>query len=204
MVWTILLAVAIAYLLGSIPSAYIVGRLKKGRDIRRMGGGNPGAFNVFREVGPGAGIAVLFTDMAKGAGAVLIAQAMGLPQEVKLLAGLVAVIGHDWSPFLQFKGGKGLATTLGVLSALVPREIAIILGIVAIPIFITRNLTLSVAIGLVFLPLVVWQFGGSGMLIGYSAALPALCGIRHIPTAREAIAASHSKRDFIFDRWRNR
>jgi len=80
-----------------------------------MGGGNVGAVNAFKQVGRGAGIAVLLADMAKGAGAVAIAQwLLDVPPLFVLAAGLAAVVGHNWSIFLKFTGGKGMATTIGV------------------------------------------------------------------------------------------
>ncbi|GAI24857.1 unnamed protein product, partial [marine sediment metagenome] len=101
-----IIAIVIGYLLGSIPSAYVAARLVKGKDIRQMGGGNVGVLNTFKEVGRGAGIAVILADMAKGAAAVVIAQwLLDVPQLFVLAAGLAAVAGHNWSIFLKFTGG---------------------------------------------------------------------------------------------------
>ncbi len=117
-----IIAIIVAYLLGSIPAAYIITRLRTGKDIRQMGGGNVGARNVFREVGLGAAIAVGIFDVAKGAGAVVIAEwLLGWPHPFVfglglfvLAAGLAAVAGHMWSIYLEFTGGNVLATFLGV------------------------------------------------------------------------------------------
>ena len=119
------LAVIVAYLLGSIPFSYIAGRLLKGIDIRQVGGGNAGALNTMREVGTAAGFGVLFADIAKGALAVLIARWLGLSLIFVSIAGFAAVVGHNWPVFLHFRGGKGAATTLGVLLVLVPIELLI-------------------------------------------------------------------------------
>jgi glycerol-3-phosphate acyltransferase PlsY len=193
---------ALAYLLGSIPSAYIAGRLK-GVGIQGVGGRNPGALNVWREVGRVAGVVVLLVDVGKGAVAVLIAQWLGLPYALVLLAGLAAVLGHDFSAFLRFKGGKGAATTMGVLLVLVPHPLLIALGICSIVVLITRNVTLGLAVQFIALPILLWQMSYPGLLVGYSAALPIISGMRHIPILRQEVIAK-SKRELIFDRWQRR
>jgi glycerol-3-phosphate acyltransferase PlsY len=185
----VILVVLAGYFLGSIPSAYIVARLRKGIDIRKVGGGNPGALNTYREIGAIEGTIVLLADIAKGAGAVFLAQASGIPQLFVLLAGAASVIGHTWPVFLSFHGGRGLATTVGVFLALFSWKMLIAIGIAAIPILITRNITFGMAIGLASLPLIVWRFGGSMTPILYSILLPLFLGLRYIPTFKEAIAA---------------
>ena len=180
-------AIVIGYLLGSISFAYIAGRLSKGVDIREVGGGNPGALNVFREIGKAEGILVLLADIGKGLGAVLIARWLGVPLVFQLLAGLAAVVGHDWSIFLKFSGGKGAATTLGVLLTLIPWGSPIFVGIGTIPYIITRNPVVSYALAIIFLPFVAWLVYSSGALVACSAFLPLLPGMRHIPTVRRLL-----------------
>ena len=164
-------AITASYLLGAIPFAYIAGRLKKGVDIRQVGGGNMGALNTFREIGLAAGLAVLIADITKGLVAVLIARWLGLSTVWVLVAGFAAIAGHNWPVFLKFRGGKGAATTLGVLLGLVPVEAAISLGVIAIIIIITSNVRFAVAIGLMCLPVIIWQFDGSLTFIIYSLSL---------------------------------
>ncbi|GAI90445.1 unnamed protein product [marine sediment metagenome] len=171
MILNAIIAVVIGYLLGSIPFAYIAGRLKKGVDVRQVGGGNVGALNVMREVGVAAGFAVLAADVAKGLVAVFVARWLGLPLIWVLVVGFAAVAGHNWPVFLRFRGGKGGATIMGVLLALIPREFAISFAIIAIIVIITSNPTLGFGIGMACLPLIIWQFNGSDMLIIYSLAL---------------------------------
>ena len=197
---TEIIAIALGYLLGSIPMAYIVGHLKKGGDIRQMGGGNMGALNTIREVGPAVGLAVLFADIAKGLLAVLIAHWFGLSLIWVFVVGFAAVIGHNWPIFLKFKGGKGGATTMGVLLALVPREFGIIFAIIVLIVVVTSNARLGMVIGFAFLPLIVWQFGGSGNLIIYSLVLPLFVGIRSLAEMKRAVAESGSRKGLIFDR----
>ena len=114
------ISILAAYLLGAIPTAYIFGRLLKGLDIRQHGSGNMGATNAFRVLGKGPGTAVLLIDIIKGLIPVaFVAPALGLNNPLALvIIGLIAVCGHNWTVFLQFKGGKGIATTLGVLIGL--------------------------------------------------------------------------------------
>ncbi len=123
-----LLGLLVSYFLGAIPTAYLFGRLLKGIDLRRHGSGNLGATNAFRVLGKGAGIAVLIIDVLKGTVSVLLSRyAFFTPQAIPqagislpfylCLSAVCAVSGHNWTIFLGFKGGKGVATSLGVLIA---------------------------------------------------------------------------------------
>lgn len=111
----IALLVAGSYLLGSIPFGILVARWLAGVDVREHGSGNIGATNVFRVAGRPAGIACLGLDVLKGLAPPLAASALGLAAGWQVAAGLAAIIGHGASPFLGFRGGKGVATSLGVL-----------------------------------------------------------------------------------------
>jgi len=197
---SIVLAIVIGYLLGSIPFAYIAGRLVKGVDIRKVGGGNMGALNAIREIGPFAGFTVFFFDIAKGSLAVLVAQWLGLDWPWVFVAGFAAVAGHNWPVWLKFKGGQGLATTMGVLIPLAPIEFAISFGVIMIVIIITSNARLSSAVGLALLPLFIWLFGGELALIIYSLALPIFCILKSMTRLKSDLAKSGVKGNFIFDR----
>lgn len=194
------LAVIIGYLLGSIPFAYITGRLVKGVDIRRVGGGNIGATNVLREVGTAAGIAVLIADIAKGTVAVLVAHWLGISLPVVFVAGLAAVVGHSWPIFLRFSGGMGGATTIGVFFALVPAECAISFGIMLLVAFATSNLRLAMGVGFIFLPFIIWGFGGGLDIIIYSIALPLFTSLRVAPTVIKSLRNPQERKSLIFDR----
>ena len=194
------IAVVAAYLLGSIPSAYIAGRLVKGIDIRKVGGGNVGAVNALREVGTAAGFAVFFADIAKGALAVLIARWLGLPQIAVFVTGFAAVAGHNWPIFLQFKGGKGGATTAGVFFALVPVEFAIAFTIMFAIGLVTSNARFSFGIGFLLLPFIIWGFGGELSLILYSIALPVFISLCLIPDLRKRLASPKAGKNLIIDR----
>ena len=114
------ISVVLAYLIGSIPVAYIFGRMLKGLDIREHGSGNMGATNAFRVLGKGPGTIVLILDIVKGIIPVtFLANAFGLGDALSLvIISVAAVAGHNWTIFLGFKGGKGMATSLGVLIGL--------------------------------------------------------------------------------------
>jgi len=129
----ILATLVLAYLLGAIPFSLLIGRKVKGIDLREHGSGNLGATNVYRTLGAGWGGACLLLDMAKGVAAVLVmtlvvgSQAAGeslplrlTPDMYRILAGIVAILGHSFSPFVGFRGGKGIATTFGVFLVLEP------------------------------------------------------------------------------------
>jgi acyl phosphate:glycerol-3-phosphate acyltransferase len=181
---------AFGYLLGSVPSGWLVMKLYRNQDLRKLGSGNIGAANVFRSAGPGAFTATLIADGLKGFIPVMTGIALGLgDQEIALAGiGLAAVIGHTWPIFLGFRGGKGVATSGGVLLALAP--VALILAGLswAFTIRLTRLASLSslvaVAVGfisLIVLHLIGWQawrpVGWSVVLLGI--ALTGLVLYRH-------------------------
>ena len=178
------LIVLVAYLLGSVPTAYIAGRTLKGIDIRHIGDGNMGAANAYRQLGPRVGVMVGIVDAAKGALAVLIAQAADAPQAVVLLAGAAAVFGHNWPIFLGFRGGRGESTTIGVLLAVLTIPMLIVAAPAILAHFIFRDTTKAAAFIFVPLPLVCWLLGLSGVLIVYSIALPCLVGFTHFLRTR--------------------
>jgi glycerol-3-phosphate acyltransferase PlsY len=155
----ILLVIAVAYLLGSIPSAYIVGRLLKGLDIREVGDGRLGAAAAYRRVGLAGGVIVGLMDVSKGVAAVLLAQELGLPLLVVFLAALAVVVGHNWSIFLRFKGGKGALTMYGVLVSLLLWQFFIALALAAVAYLITHKTGISTGVLLGFLSLISWLTG---------------------------------------------
>jgi glycerol-3-phosphate acyltransferase PlsY len=175
-----ILAVGIAYVLGSIPFAFIVTYLKKNVDIRRLGTGNVGTMNTAREIGLFFGIVVLLLDMAKGWLAIFIAQRLGLSLLWMFPVGFAAVSGHSWSLFLKFRGGRGVAATLGVLLALAPLEFSMVFIVILTIFLLTRNSGLAVGVGLVILPLVLWAFGKEESLILYSLIMAIFLGLRNI------------------------
>jgi len=202
------IAVVLGYLLGSIPSAYIATRVATGKDVRRLGGGNVGGLNVYREVGAIPAAVAGIVDLGKGAAAVAIAQwLLGVSQPFVLAAAVAAVVGHNWMFWLKFSGGKGMGAAIGALVVLLPVYgypwgLAIFFGIVLIPFVVTRNVALSMGVGLLSLPFIGWLGMKSTPFIIFSIVLGLIILVKFIPTARLALARTGSKKDFVFDRGR--
>jgi acyl phosphate:glycerol-3-phosphate acyltransferase len=132
----------IAYLLGSIPSGLIVGKVFYGIDIREHGSGNLGGTNTFRTLGKKAGLAVTLADILKGTLAVLLAKWFG-PDLHPLIAGVIAVVGHMYPIFAGFRGGKAVATSGGILLAYAPLMFVILLLVFFISLYVTKYVSLS-------------------------------------------------------------
>lgn len=144
-----------AYLLGSVPSAYLVARWRRGIDIRQHGSGNVGAANVMASVSKWWSIPVTLFDIGKGALTVWVAQLLGLGAAQQVTVGIITIIGHNWPVFLRFRGGRGIFTSLGVITMLSPKLGLIIL---VMPYLLApfRQLSLGVFVGLVSLPFFSW------------------------------------------------
>lgn len=190
-------AIIISYLLGAIPTAYLFGRFLKGIDIRQHGSGNVGATNAFRVMGKTAGIAVLALDIFKGFLAVVFLADLALWQThqlpeipLRLLLGLICISGHNWTVFLQFKGGKGVATTLGVLLGLAVKIISlrIIFGLVVVTwlvVFLaTRIISIASILSAITLPIYIFLFKQPKILTFCGIILALFILIRHIPNLK--------------------
>jgi glycerol-3-phosphate acyltransferase PlsY len=182
MTWLVLV---LSYLLGSIPTAYIASRLLHGKDIRRMGDANMGAGNAYRELGARTGITIGIIDAAKGALAILIAHAANLSQAMILLAGVAAVIGHNWPVFLGFRGGRGVSTSIGVLFATVTLPMLIMTVPTIAALVLTKSVTKSMAVLFVPLSGLAWWLNFSGLLIGYCILIPVIVALTHYLRVRQ-------------------
>ena len=198
MISDIVIAIIIGYLLGSIPSAYLAGRLRKGVDIREVGSKNMGAMNVYYEVGRVEAVLVTLADLGKGIGAILLVRWLSgnpLISEFGLLTGLTgaaAVMGHVFPVFLKFRGGKGGATAIGILLFLMSRAVPFLFIIFAIALLVTRNPIFSYSLLLIVFPFVAWRiyFNTHGEdLIFFSIGVGVFMGIQYIPRLKEM----HSK-----------
>ena len=194
-----ILSIIIGYLLGSIPTAYIVSRLRKGIDIRNVGSGNMGAANVIRQIGAHEGVFVGLIDIAKGAVAILIAQALDIPEPWVFGTGFAALVGHNFPVFAGFRGGRGSATIIGIFLVLAPEAILVTLVVVAIPFFTTRKFTAAILIGFALLPLFVWLFEGSLELVRYVLAIDLFMLVRNLSGLKQVLAKGVIK-DMIHDR----
>ncbi|MFQ6122637.1 MAG: glycerol-3-phosphate acyltransferase [Dehalococcoidales bacterium] len=186
----ITIVIICAYLIGSFPSAYIAGRLRKGIDIRQVGTRNMGAMNVFYQVGFVEGLLVLATDIGKGTAAIALARWLGVPMIAQLFAGVAAVIGHGFPIFLQFRGGRGGATCIGILVFLMPWSIPFYLAIFGISLPLTHYPTLSYSVAFLCFPFIAWLKYHSPELIIYSLGIVLLPAIKYIPRIKEMHASA--------------
>jgi len=193
------LSVVIGYLLGSIPTAYIVSRARKGVDIRDIGSRNMGGANVMREIGTHEGVFVGLFDIAKGAGAVLIAQWLNVPELWLFGTGFAAVVGHNFPVFAGFRGGRGSATVIGIFLVLAPWATLVTLALIAIPFFTTRKFAGAILVGFALLPLFIWLLEGSLMLVRYALIIDAFMLIRNLSGIRQVLSKGLAK-DIIYDR----
>jgi glycerol-3-phosphate acyltransferase PlsY len=165
------LLLVISYLLGSLPTALIVSRILTGEDIREMGDGNMGARNVTHVMGWGAGIFVAMMDFGKGGGAILLARNFTPDTGWQIAVGCAAVIGHDFPIWAKFKGGQGMAATLGVLFFLTPVATSWGLVVFFLAYLVTRIFDLSAGLGLGCLAFLVWYTHVNDLILYLAVAL---------------------------------
>ena len=194
-----ILSIIIGYLLGSIPTAYIVSRMRKGIDIRNVDSGNMGAANVIRQIGAHEGVFVGLIDISKGAVAILIAQTLNISELWVFGTGFAALVGHNFPVFAGFKGGRGSATIIGIFLVLAPEAILVTLVVVAIPFFTTRKFTGAIIIGFALLPLFVWLLEGSLSLVRYALAIDLFMLVRNLSGIKQVLIQGIIK-DIIYDR----
>jgi glycerol-3-phosphate acyltransferase PlsY len=179
------LACGLAFALGAIPFSWILARLVGGVDIRHLGSGNVGATNVARTLGYGPGALALLLDALKGVAAVLAARAIagGGAQggTVEAVAGGLAVLGHNFTPFLRFKGGKGVATGAGVFGLLAPKALAASVVVFAFAVAVSRTVSLGSVLAAAAMPVGVFLFGGDPALVLLAVLVAALVIARHRP-----------------------
>ena len=204
-----LIIVVVSYLLGSIPFGYLLVRIFRGQDVRQAGSGNIGATNVARTGSKGLGIATLFLDALKGYAAVKFAFWLAASSRfeshshtIVLLAALAAfcaILGHMFTVWLRFKGGKGVATAVGAFAALAPRAIVVALILFVIVVALTRYISLgSMAAAAAFPLLVLWLSPAertTPAILLLIAASSLLIVVRHKDNIRRLLAG-------IEHRWR--
>jgi acyl phosphate:glycerol-3-phosphate acyltransferase len=184
---TLFVFVAIgAYLIGAIPFGLIVGRLARGVDLRQHGSHRTGATNALRTLGLPAALVVLLLDIAKGVTAVVVARALGgdvLSEWAAAIAGVAAIVGHNWSIYIRFTGGRGVATSGGALGAMSPLTLLIVAPIVFGLIWRTRYVSLGSISGALAAPVVaaiLWAVGAASVqAIAYAAVAGILVAAAH-------------------------
>lgn len=207
MVFAILLIVAVSYLLGSMPSGYVLVRLFRHQDIRRAGSGNIGATNVLRAGGKGLAAATFFLDMLKGCCAVWLGGLLGgllVPgaslANMQALAALVAVLGHIFPVWLGFHGGKGVATGFGVFLVAAPWAALAAISVFFIVLFFSRYVSLASILGSASFPVFAWllarlQTGGERpwFFIAVQFAVALLIIAKHHQNIRRLLAGTESR-----------
>jgi glycerol-3-phosphate acyltransferase PlsY len=214
--YILLAVILLSYLVGSIPTAIIVSKLVMGEDIRKFGSGNAGGTNVFRVVGKRYGILVILLDALKGALAVIVVARLfygSIPFEnitpfddftlVQIIAGVSAVIGHIWTVFAGFKGGKGIATALGMLLSIVTVDMLLAVGVFVIVVYFSRYISLGSIIAAVSVPLIMIirenvfnvNIQGYHTLLPFSIALSFLIIYTHRQNINRLVAGNESRID---------
>ncbi|MGM0688898.1 MAG: glycerol-3-phosphate 1-O-acyltransferase PlsY [Bacillota bacterium] len=189
----VFIVLVVAYLIGSLPFGYIASRMLQRTDIRNYGSGNIGATNVLRVMGWRAALPVFILDMLKGAAAVLLAKAISSETIIYLSAGFLAMIGHSLPLFLKFKGGKAVATGIGVLAAVsgwVTLSLIITAGII---VALTRYVSLGSIIGAILVPLFFWLFDYDLPYIFFGLAMAVLVAARHHENIGRLLKGTESK-----------
>jgi glycerol-3-phosphate acyltransferase PlsY len=192
----------VAYLLGSIPTGFLVAKAR-GLDIRSVGSGNIGAMNVFRYLGVVAGVLVLVADAAKGWLAVAVASKLvsswlfpagAEPREwPAICAGFSAIVGHNYTCWLYFKGGKGIATSAGVLGALAPLSLLIIFGIWIVVVTLSRYASLASVAAALGLPLAAWLTSRDLALTAAAVVFTALAVYKHRANLKRLLSGTESR-----------
>lgn len=188
-----IIILVIAYLIGSISFSYLFGKMLKGIDVRKHGSGNAGATNTLRVLGLGPALTVLALDIGKGVLAVWIAKWASEEIWLQAAAGVMAIVGHNWPVYFGFRGGKGIATTIGVTATLCPVPF-LISGVIAI---VTIALTKYVSLGsLIFaglLPVLVWMMDVSAEVFWATLLLGVLAWYRHRSNIAKLIAGKENR-----------
>jgi glycerol-3-phosphate acyltransferase PlsY len=171
--------IAIAYLAGSVPFGLLIARLTGNVDLRRVGSGNIGATNVLRAVGKGAAALTLIGDIGKGAAAVMLARGLGASSWVLAAVALAAVLGHLFPIFLGFRGGKGVATTLGVVLAAMPAVGGLLILVWLLVAVVWRYSSLAAVAAAVAQPALAWLLDGRPVMVLFGVLSAALIFWRH-------------------------
>ena len=180
---TAALLVVVAYLIGGIPAAYLGGRIQNGTDIRKHGNGNVGTVNAIRTLGLRSGLMVLAADAAKGAAIIGLGRLAGVSDYTLFAMALAVTAGHNWSPYIGFKGGKGVAVIFGISLAMVPLESTLAGPVVFAVYFATRSWVWAFGAGIIALNVIFVAIGAPGLVVALCLVLSVLVIATHF--ARE-------------------
>ena len=185
-----LAVVIVSYLIGAIPTGLIVVRWLSGEDIRRHGSGNIGTVNVLRVAGLATAIVVLAVDIVKGLVPVLLAVRVGAPVSVVVLGGLAAIAGHNWSVFLRFQGGKGIATSFGVLLGLSWPAATVAAAVWVVTVAITRYASLGSLLAVVSVPITLWRLRQPEEYVSFGVIAALFAIYRHRSNLQRLVAGT--------------
>lgn len=185
--------VPLGYLSGSIPFGLLIARASKGVDVRTVGSGNIGATNVFRVVGSRAGAITLALDALKGWAPVALSKLLGAPEVLVATVGLAAFLGHLYPLFLGFRGGKGVATALGVLLALFAKIALLVVGVWLLTAALFRYSSLAAVVTCITCPLLVWVLDGRLPYVGLTIIICGFILIRHRENLGRLMAGEEGK-----------
>lgn len=188
-----ILVAVFSYIIGSIPSGLILGRLFWHTDLRAYGSRNIGATNAWRTLGKGAGIAVFIADCIKGQAGVLLGLSLPGTPIAAVIGGLFAIIGHSFSLFLRFHGGKGVATSLGVLTILMGNVTFLVFAIWLIIVYKTRYVSLGSVTAAVLTPILAAAFGYPMEYILFAMLASTLVILRHRENINRLIRGTENK-----------
>jgi glycerol-3-phosphate acyltransferase PlsY len=172
------LAIVLAYLIGSVPFAFLLAR-RRGIDLRQIGSGNVGAANVLRTSGASPAVLVMVLDGLKGSAAVLAAQAMTSGAVAPVAAGVASMLGHIYPVWLRFRGGKGVATAAGAFGVLAPVALAIASAVFVLTIWITRFISAGSVVAAVVLVISAAVTGSSRAVVAGAMGAAAIIVYRH-------------------------
>ncbi|MHB8733252.1 MAG: glycerol-3-phosphate 1-O-acyltransferase PlsY [bacterium] len=182
--------IVLAYFIGALPTGLILVRVFRGEDIRKYGSGNIGAVNVLRVAGPAVAAAVLLVDVMKGLVPVLLALRAGPAPWAVVAAGLAAIAGHNWSIFLGFRGGKGIATSFGVLAGLSLQAALAAAAVWIVVVAITRFSSLGSLLAVVSVPLVLWRLRTPPEYVAFGLIASLLAIYRHRANIQRLVAGT--------------
>ena len=189
----IVIVLVISYLIGSIPNGLIIGKMMTGVDIREFGSKNIGATNAYRVLGPWPAFWVFLTDMFKGVAGVYLALYLAGSPISQLAGGIAAIAGHNWPIFLGFKGGRGVATGLGVIAVLVPKVTLMVFCVWLAIVLITRYVSLGSIVAAALVPLLMWYTGVQWEILGFGFLAAAFVIIRHRPNIERLLKGEELK-----------
>jgi len=184
--------VVAAYLLGSVPTGLLLGKLY-GIDVRNTGSGNIGATNLYRTVGRKVGILTLIGDCLKGMIPVLLVSYAGFSFEYAAWVGLAAFLGHVYTVFLKFKGGKGVATALGVFLAISPLAVSIALTVFVLLVLKWRYVSLGSVAAAAVMPAAVYVLDGRGELVVVTLLIAAVVIVKHHQNISRLLAGTENR-----------